>query len=286
MAKVLVTGAAGMVGAALARALAAAGHDIVALARRDGDIAAAETWARLPAVEHVFHLAARTYVPESWRDPAGFMATNVTGTTRALDYCRAHGAHLVLASMAVFGTPKRLPVSEDDAIEPNTPYALSKFCAERVAEFYATTFRTAVTVIRLTNIFGPGQRADFLIPSVVAQLRTGDHIRVKTLTPRRDFLFVDDAVAGFTAATAQPAGCRVVNLGSGESHTVAEVVAAIQAAAGTRLPVVSENDERPNEIPDVRADITRARKLLGWRPRLSFPEGIALLVAAELATPD
>src|SRR5262249_33916819 len=100
-----------------------------------------------------------------------------------------------------------------------------------------------------------------------------------------DFLFVDDAVAGFIAATAQPAGCRVVNLGSGESHSVAEVVDAIQAAAGTRLPVVSENDERPNEIPDVRADITRAHKLLGWRPRLRFAEGIAGVVAAGLATP-
>src|SRR5919202_5926418 len=108
-AEVLVTGAAGLVGAALARALAAAGHHVIALRRQDGDVAAADTWGALPEVEHVFHLAARTYVPDSWRDPSGFMATNVTGTTQALEYCRATGAHLVLASTSLFGTPKRLP---------------------------------------------------------------------------------------------------------------------------------------------------------------------------------
>jgi len=280
---VVVTGAAGLVGAALARTLTAEGHDVIALTRRDGDVVAADTWGRLPAAEHVFHLAARTYVPDSWRDPAGFMATNVTGTTQALEYCRAHGAHLVLASIALFGTPKQLPVREDDVIEPNTPYALSKFLAERVAAFYASSFNTAVTVIRLTNIFGPEQRSEFLIPTVIAQVCKGEAIRVKTLKPCRDFLFVDDAVAGLVAAMARPMGYRVINLGCGMSHSVAEVVDTIQAAAGTRLPVVSDDEERPNEIPDVRADVSRARKLLGWMPRVSFADAIQLLIEAERA---
>lgn len=283
MADVLVTGATGLVGAALARALAAGGHNVTALSHRDGDVADAATWARQPAAAHVFHLAARSYVPDSWRDPAGFIATNVGGTTQALEYCRAHGAHLVLASISLFGTPQRLPVHEDDAIEPNTPYALSKFVAERACAFYAATFNVPVTVVRLVNIFGPGQRAEFLIPAIIAQIRNGEAIRVKTLAPRRDFLFVDDAVTGLISATARPAGYRVVNLGSGVSHSVADVADTIQTAAGTSLPVVSDEEERVNEIPEVRADITRALELLGWSPRLTFAQGIARLVAAELA---
>ena len=282
-ASVLVTGATGLVGTALARALRAAGHDVVAVGRGDGDVAEAATWQRLPAVEHVFHLAGRSYVPDSWTDPAGFIATNVGGTAQALDYCRRNGAHLVLASTSLFGTPTRLPVHEDDAVEPNNPYALSKFLAERACAFYAATFAMAVTVIRLVNIFGPGQRSEFLIPAILDQVRQGDAIRVKTLKPRRDFLFIDDAVAALIATMAQPAGFRVVNLGSGASHSVAEVAAAIQAAAGTNLSVLSDEDPRMNEIPEVRADITRALELLGWAPRLTFAQGIARLVAAELA---
>jgi nucleoside-diphosphate-sugar epimerase len=281
-AKVLVTGASGLVGAVLARALREAGHSVVALSRRDGDVADAATWGRLPAVAHVFHLAGRAYVPDSWVDPAGFIATNVGGTAQALEYCRAHGAHLVLASTSLFGAPQRLPVREDDSVEPNNPYALSKFLAERACAFYAATFNVPVTVTRLVNIFGPGQRREFLISSILDQVRRGEGISVKTLTPRRDFLFVDDAVAGLISAMASPAGYRVVNLGSGASHSVAEVIDVIQAAAGTRLPVSSDEDPRLNEIPEVRADITRALKLLGWAPRLTFAQGIARLVAAEL----
>jgi GDP-4-dehydro-6-deoxy-D-mannose reductase len=283
--KVLVTGATGLVGAALAGALREADHDIIAIGRRDGDISDAATWGRLPAAEHVFHLAARSYMPDSWVDPAGFIKANVGGTAQALEYCRAHGAHLVLASTSLFGRPKRLPVREDDSVEPNNPYALSKFLAERACAFYAATFNVPVTVIRLVNIFGPGQRREFLIPAILDQIRNGKAIRVKTLEPRRDFLFLDDAVAGFISAMADPAGYRVVNLGSGVSHSVAEVADTIQAAAGTRLPVSSDEEPRVNEILDVRADITRARKLLGWAPRLTFAEGIGRLVAAELGPP-
>src|SRR5262249_20331491 len=93
MSKVLVTGAGGFIGRALANTLGDAGHAVLELARRDGDIAEPATWARLPAVEHAFHLAGKSFVPESWRDPAGFMHANVTGATRALEYCRAKGAH-------------------------------------------------------------------------------------------------------------------------------------------------------------------------------------------------
>ncbi|MFL5001248.1 MAG: NAD-dependent epimerase/dehydratase family protein [Xanthobacteraceae bacterium] len=279
---VLVTGATGLVGAALAQALREAGHSVIALSRRDGDVVDTATWGRLPAVEHAFHLAARSYVPDSWADPAGFIASNVAGSAQALEYCRANGAHLVLASTALFGTPKRLPVREDDAVEPNNPYALSKFLAERACAFYAAKFSIPVTVIRLVNIFGPGQRTEFLIPSVLDQVRRGERIRVKTLKPRRDFLFVDDAVAGLISAMVKAAGYRVVNVGSGASYSVAEVIDTIQAAAGTRLPVSSDEDPRVNEIPEARADITRARKLLGWAPRLTFAQGIARLVAAEL----
>src|SRR5262249_36256169 len=106
--KILVTGADGFIGRALARALRDAGHDVTALGRRDGDVAEAATWEGLPKIEHVFHLAGRTFIPDSWTDPDRFIHANVAGTARALDYCRAAGAHLVFTSVSVFGSPKQL----------------------------------------------------------------------------------------------------------------------------------------------------------------------------------
>jgi len=152
MARILITGASGFVGRALKPALTASGYAVTALSRPDGDVTDAATWGRQPEVEHVVHLAGRSYVPDSWREPAAFIHANVTGTAQALDYCRAVGAHLVLASVALFGAPRRLPVREDDAIEPASPYALSKFLAERACAFHAAAFAVPVTVVRL-----PGQ---------------------------------------------------------------------------------------------------------------------------------
>ena len=281
MAKILVTGAAGFVGRALTRTLTDAGHVVTALTRADGDVSEASTWARLPPIEHVFHLAARSYVPDSFADPAGFVAANVGGTTRALEYCRRHGAHLVFASTSLFGIPQRLPVHEDDSIAPNSPYALSKFLAEQTCAFYAREWQVPVTVVRPFNVFGPGQRGKFLIPLILDQVRKGGEIRLKALAPRRDFVFLDDVVAAFMATMAAPQDYRVFNVGSGVSHSAQEAVDAIQRAAGTRLPVISEEATRPGEIPDVRADISRARAVLGWSPKHTFEEGIARLVATD-----
>jgi nucleoside-diphosphate-sugar epimerase len=280
MAKVLVTGAAGFLGRALVPTLALAGHEVLALRRSDGDVSEQATWARLPAVEHVFHLAARSYVPDSWRDPPGFLHTNVSGTARGLEYCRANGAHFVFISGYLYGRPTRLPIEEDDPQEPNNPYALSKFLAERICAFYATSMELPVTLVRPFNVYGFGQRTEFLIPTILDQVRKGDVIRVNDLAPRRDYVCLDDLVAALVLAIERPGGYRVFNIGSGVSYSVRDIIDLIQTAAGTRLPVVSSEEPRPNEIPDVRADITRARTILGWEPRYNFAEGIERLVRA------
>jgi nucleoside-diphosphate-sugar epimerase len=280
MAKVLVTGATGFVGRALVPALTLAGHDVIALRRSDGDVTEGATWVRLPAVEHVFHLAGRSFVPESWRDPAGFLHANVSGTAQGLAYSRACGAHFVFVSGYLYGRPKRLPIQEDDPQEPNNPYALSKSLAEQICAFYALSMGMPVTVVRPFNIYGPGQRPEFLIPTIVDHVAKGTDIRVNDLEPRRDYVHLDDFAAALVRTIERPGEHHVVNIGSGMSYSVRDIVDAIQAAAGTQLVVVSSEQPRPNEIADVRADITRARIMLGWEPRVGFAEGIAQLVRA------
>jgi len=249
------------------------------LGRDDGDVAEAGFWNSLPAAEHLIHLAARSYVPDSWKTPADFYATNVVGVGRATEYCRRTKAHLLFVSSYVYGAPRQLPIDEDHPLAPGSPYALSKVLAERVCAFHAEAEHLAVTIVRPFNIFGPGQRSEFLIPAVIDQTSRGGEIRVKDLSPRRDYLFIDDLVDGLERTLHSPQGLRVFNLGSGSSHSVQEIIDIAQSVADSRLCVYSEETPRQNEIADVRADITRARAQLGWEPRVSLREGIESMFA-------
>lgn len=270
----IVTGAGGFIGQALCEDLRAKGWNVLPLTSVNGDVAVHGTWAPLPPARVIFHLAGRSFVPESWARGPDFVNANVAGTEHALAYCRQHGARLVLASAYVYGIPQRLPIRESDPASPNNPYALTKRLAEQLCEFAAQYQGVVATALRLFNVFGPGQRAEFLIPKVLEQVRARQEIRLQDLTPRRDYVYLSDVVDAFVKASEVNEGFHAINVGSGHSLSVSEIVDKIQVLAGTRLPVASESVERRQEIPDVVADISVAQKLIGWRPQTSFGDGI------------
>lgn len=276
---VLVTGATGFIGRALVGRLRERGGQVLAFSSSDGDIADASIFRKLNdcALSHVIHLAGTSYVPESWRAPASFIRTNVQGTANVLELCRARKVGLTHLSAYVFGVPERLPVAEDAPRRPNNPYAMSKYLAEELCRFFSEAYGVPVTVLRPFNVYGPGQDSRFLIPHVVAQLR-GPAIEVKDLSPRRDYVHVDDVVEGILRGAERQAGYNVFNLGAGSSHSVADIVRIAQKAAGTDLPVVCSSEPRRDEIPDVVADIRLARRVLGWEPRIGLDAGIRILV--------
>jgi len=280
--EILVTGATGFVGRYLAKALAAGGHVVRSHSSRDGDIASCPL--PMDGVGHVFHLAAKTFVPESWTNPSAFYRTNVMGTVNVLEHCRHNRTPVTLVSSYVYGQPQRLPISEDHPICANNPYAHTKVIAEEAGRFYEMDFGMHVVIVRPFNIYGPGQTPPFLIPTIVEQAldSSTSEIRLKDLRPRRDYVYVDDAIEFFLATLSQNVK-GVYNLGSGESASVAEVAELIRRAAGTDKPVMSDEQPRPQEVMDVRADISRAGSELGWRPRTSLAEGIGKVVAARRA---
>ncbi|MBX4961161.1 NAD-dependent epimerase/dehydratase family protein [Rhizobium binae] len=278
MVDAIVTGAGGFLGKRLAERLGRDGFDVLALDRTHGDISEEGMWQELPAARTLFHLAGRTFVPDSWTQAPSFMAANVLGTQHALNWCKRHKAKLVFASAYVYGVPEQLPIQESDPVRPNNPYALSKHLAEQLCEFAATHEQIPVVVLRLFNIYGAGQRPDFLIPTLLNRIRAKQDIEVMDLSPRRDYVFVDDVLSAFTKAMDVPDGYHCLNIGSGRSYSVQEIIDILQEAAGTALPVVSSCAVRRNEIPDVRADITRARAVLGWRPEWDLPAGIRELM--------
>src|SRR5262245_10352960 len=131
---ILVTGASGFVGRHLTGALRRLGHRVLTHSTSDGDLARVEPQSE--GVDHVYHLAARSYVPDSWNRPFAFYEVNVLGIVNVLEFCRKNGASLTLLSSYMYGKPDWLPISEDHPLRPFNPYGHSKLLAEEVAGFY------------------------------------------------------------------------------------------------------------------------------------------------------
>jgi nucleoside-diphosphate-sugar epimerase len=277
---VLVTGATGFVGRHLAASLTAAGHLVQAHSSSVSDIGQ-----KLPAydgVRHIFHLAGRTFVPESWRDTASYYAVNVQGTVNVMEFCREQNASVTIVSSYVYGIPQRLPIDEDHPIAAPNPYAHTKILAEEVARFYEQQFGIHVSIVRPFNLYGSGQDARFLIPQLIhASVDPSVPVmEVADPTPRRDYLHVQDFVRLLMLIMQARTG-GTYNAGSGASTSVKDLATLIRNQAGTKKQIVARDEQRRNEIPDVIADITRARTTFGWEPRVSLTVGLKELVNEE-----
>jgi len=270
---IFVTGAAGFVGAHLVQALRAQGRHVVTHSHADGDIARCPL--RFDGVEKVIHLAGLSFVPDSWERPRDFYDVNVLGTANVLDACRRSSLPMVFVSSYVYGKPRSLPIAEDHPLQPLNPYSHTKILAEDTVRYYQSQFGVRATIVRPFNIYGPGQNERFLLPTIIRQAVDPaiDHIAVRDLRPRRDFIHVRDLVALLIAAIAH-VDDGVFNAGSGVSLAVGEVVAAVNAALDRPKPVECTADERREEVLDVVADISRAARELGWKPRVAFPDGV------------
>jgi nucleoside-diphosphate-sugar epimerase len=280
MGKVLVSGASGFIGRHLVARLRADGHETIEAGSASGDVAEPATWKAFPPADVVVHLAARSFVPDSWDAPGAFLRTNLTGTIEALEYCRAHGARLVFPSSYMYGDVLTQPIGERSALVAKNPYALSKKLAEEACQFFAEQFGVSVTIFRPFNIYGPGQAGTFLVPTIISQVTGGTEVRVRDLEPRRDYVYVLDVVDAMARAVARERGCGVLNIGSGTSHSVADLIHTIQQVWGTDLPVRSDAVRRKGEIMDTVADVSRAGELLGWKPRFTLRQGLEALNAA------
>jgi len=271
---IAVTGSAGFVGRRLVKRLEQAGHQVVALDIASGvDLTNWEQVKQTSAVDHVFHLAARTFVPAAFEDPQSFYHTNLISTLNALELCRRDSARFVYASSYVYGKPQYLPVDEQHPTGAHNPYAQSKLMGEELCRAYWRDFSVSSCILRPFNIYGPGQPDSFLIPEIIQKARAGS-VCLKDSRPKRDFIYVDDVVAAYMACLDFPEkGVETFNIGSGESISVEEVAWAIAKQLGCD-DVSFLGEQRPNEVLDTVADITKAGELLNWVPRFSFREGI------------
>jgi nucleoside-diphosphate-sugar epimerase len=307
--RVVVTGAAGFIGARVCGSLLDEGREVVglddlndaydprvkqnrlaALTARAGfsfaraDIAdRAALAATLPAgaFDACINLAARAGVRTSVENPWVYVDTNVTGTLNLLALCRERGiAKFVLASTSsVYGDSNAELFREtDESSRPLSPYAATKKAAEALAHTFHALHGLDVSVLRYFTVYGPAGRPDMSVFRFVQRIREGRPITVfGDGTMSRDFTFVDDVARG-TVLALRPLGYDVINLGGDHPYSVNELIATIERALGRRAQI-EHKPAHPADVPRTAASIERARTRLGWAPRVSLAEGVSQAVA-------
>lgn len=312
MTRVLLTGAAGFIGSHLAERLLARGDTVVGVdnfdpfydrAVKEGNLTAARSMpgfsfheadvtdgsamrALLTPETVIVHLAAKAGVRPSLRDPMGYLRVNVLGTQALLDAARAAGATRFVfgSSSSVYGDDTPVPFREDaPAVHPISPYAATKRAAELVLEALAPHAGLRAAVLRFFTVYGPRQRPDLAIHSFIRRLHAGQPITMfGDGSDARDYTYIADIVAGVESAVdwtaTAPLGMEVFNLGGNEPVRLSAMIAEVAGALGV-TPAIQPAPRQPGDVHRTAADISKAGRVLGFRPRTSFAEGIRRFVA-------
>jgi nucleoside-diphosphate-sugar epimerase len=299
----VVTGAAGFIGSTLCDALLAGGHEVTGvdsytdyyprplkeanLSRaRDHanfelleiDLADAELNAVMGDTDGVFHLAAQPGVRESWgAEFATYVRDSILATQRVLEACRCTGAPRIVyaSSSSVYGNAATLPAVESAVPHPISPYGISKHASEQLCAAYYEGYGIPVVMLRYFTVYGPRQRPDMAFHRFIKNALIDQPIsRYGDGSQSRDFTFVEDAVAGTSAAMSRGLPGRIYNLGGGAVWTLNQILDAIQRVTGCRVRIQSA-DQQLGDVQHTQADITRARAELGFEPRTDVNSGLS-----------
>ncbi len=232
-------------------------------------------------VEVVIHEAALRAVPRSVADPLSTNEVNVTGTLHLLIAAREAGVRRVVfaSSSSVYGASLEAPKVETMLPAPVSPYAVSKLAGEHYCRVFWELYGLETVSLRYFNVYGPRQdpasQYAAVIPKFIAAALRGEPLEVHgDGRQSRDFTYVRDAVrATLLAATAPEAAGAVLNVGAGDTHSILDLVAALEAILGRRLEV-RHTPPRPGDVRITLADLSRARAVLGYEPEVSFSEGL------------
>jgi nucleoside-diphosphate-sugar epimerase len=300
----VVTGGGGFIGSHIVHALVERGETVVVLDNfstgkrsnlsecqtsvdiREVDLATAEDLpGHFAGVDTVFHQAAIPSVPRSVSEPVACHEANLTATLKVLDACRLTGVRRVVyaSSSAVYGDNPSLPKREETSPEPVSPYGAQKYFGEVYARLFWNSFELETVSLRYFNVFGPRQDPSSAYSGLFARfvpalLRGESPTIYGDGEQSRDFVYVSDVVrANLCAASVEGVGGEVFNVATGEAVTVNSVLETTQQVTG-RMLAPRHEPRRAGDILHSRADISRAREILDWTPRVGLREGLGLTV--------
>jgi UDP-glucuronate 4-epimerase len=220
-------------------------------------------------------------VRPSLEQPALYQRVNVEGTVNLLEAARKAGVKkLTLASSSsVYGVNAKVPFSESDPIfSAISPYAASKLACEALGHTYHHVYGLDIAMLRFFTVYGPRQRPDLAIHKFTRLIDAGKPIPVfGDGSTARDHTFVSDILEGVIACTQKEFGFEVFNLGESQTVKLSELIALIEAALG-KPAILDRQPLQPGDVPITFADISKAQRLLGYRPQVKAAKGIPLFV--------
>ena len=297
--KALITGGAGFIGSHLSDKLIKLGHEVIIIDNLSNG--------RLNNIEHlldnknfkfheldiinledirpifkdvdwVFHLAGIGDIVPSIENPKQYYDCNVTGTFNVLESSRAVGVKKIIyaASSTCYGIPDNYPTAETADIRPQFPYALTKYMGEELIMHWSQTYNIPAISLRLFNVYGPRSRTSGAYGAVFGvflaqKLAEKPYTIVGDGKQTRDFTFVSDIAAAFIAAAESDVSGEIINIGSDNTYSVNRLV---ELLGGDEVHI----PKRPGEPDCTWADISKARKLLNWKPKVSLEEGVGIVL--------
>ena len=310
MKKVLVTGADGFIGSHLTESLLEKGYDVKAFTYYNSF----NTWGWLDTlpkekldqievfsgdirdpngvreamkgVDQVFHLAALIAIPFSYHSPDSYVDTNIKGTLNVLQAARDLGTEkiMVTSTSEVYGTAQYVPIDEKHPFQGQSPYSATKIGADRLAESFYRSFNLPVAIVRPFNTFGPRQSARAVIPTLITQLVEGkEEIKLRSLTPTRDFNYVKDTAAGFIAiAESDKTIGQEINIATQREISIGDLAKEIITQINPSAKIVCDEQRlRPekSEVNRLLGANAKIKELTDWKQQYTFEQGIAETIA-------
>ena len=306
--RILVTGGAGFIGSHLVEKLLAEGHNVAILDDfndfydpgikranvsgvakdiviydvdlRDGEKVANAF--REEKFDVIFHLAARAGVRPSIQEPQLYYDANVAGTLHLLDGARENGVErfIFASSSSVYGAARKIPFSEDEHLTQTlSPYAATKIAGEFLCSTYSHLYKMRIVALRYFTVYGARQRPDLAIHQFTRKIHAGEALdQFGDGTTRRDYTYIDDIIQGSVAALSYDAAMfDVFNLGESDTIQLKDLMSAIEKALSKKAKI-NRLPEQPGDMRLTCADISKARKLLGYDPKTKFEDGLPKFV--------
>ena len=303
--KVLVTGAGGFIGSHLAEKLVELGADVSALVRYNsrndwgmiecfpegtkdkinviaGDIKDSDAvrWAA-EGIDIIFHLAAIIPIPYSYIHPRDSVETNISGTLNVLMAAKENNVKRLIhtSTSETYGTAQYAPIDEKHPLQGQSPYSASKIGADKIAESFYLSYGLPVTILRPFNIYGPRQSARAVIPTIITQALTKKEVILGSTHPTRDLTYVSDVVEAFIKAAEADNSVlgQVINIGSNFETSMGDLAKKIIALINKNIPIKFDKKRarsQKSEVERLWADNTKAKKILGWEPKVLLDDGL------------
>ena len=295
--KVLVTGATGFIGSHLTSRLVREGADVFIMTRYKSivkSIRLLDVWDKINVIEAdiknidslkqiqqvkpdiIFHLAAYNHVGDSFTHVNEALKTNCIGTANLLEAYDGYDRFVYVSTSEVYGYQQEVPFQEDFRPQPISPYGIGKYAGELYCNMRMTMQDYPIVILRLFNTFGPYQSARAVIPEIIIKCLKGESILATEGIQTREFNYIENQVDGFIlAAQEEKAVGKIINVGSSEEISIKDLIMKIHTLTDSKSELkIGALDYRPTEIWRMYCDNSKARQILGWKPRVNFEAGL------------